>query len=248
MKRVLTIAGFDPSSRAGVTADIHTFNAFGVDGVSAVTALTAQNRRRCYAIEPVPATFLAKQIRELVTELKIDAVKIGMLATCENVRTVAGVIKANKLKNIVLDTVFRSTSGHALLDKEGIEEIRLLLKLATVATPNLTEAAILLKRKVTTVYDMEDAAKAVYLLGPSNVLVTGGHLPGAPVDVLFDGRKFFYFEGKRIKADRPVLHGTGCVFSSALAAGLAKGRSVRTAVKNAKQFVEDALKQRNAQK
>ncbi|TAN62695.1 bifunctional hydroxymethylpyrimidine kinase/phosphomethylpyrimidine kinase [bacterium] len=248
MKRALTIAGFDPSSRAGVTADLHTFNAFGVDGVSAVTALTAQNRRTCYTTEPVPAAFLAKQIRELVTELKIDAVKIGMLATCENVRTVASVIKANKLKNIVLDTVFRSTSGHALLDKEGIAEIRLLLKLATVATPNLTEASILLKRKVTAIYDMEDAAKAVYLLGPSNVVIKGGHLPGAPVDVLFDGKKFSYFESRRIKADRPVLHGTGCVFSSALASGLAKGRNLITAVKDAKQFVEDTLKQRNAQR
>lgn len=244
MKRALTIAGFDPSGWAGVIADLTAFSALGVDGVSAVTALTAQTRAQCRAVQPVHPAFVAKQVSALTCELHIDAVKIGMLATGKNVRAIAGLIKASGLKNVVLDTVFRATSGRALLDREGAANIGLLLRLATVATPNLAEASILLKREVKSVYDMEDAARDIALLGPANVVITGGHLKGAPVDLLFDGKKLYWLEGKRIKAGKAALHGTGCLFSSALTAGLAKGRGVKTAALDAKRYVEATLKKR----
>ena len=244
MKTALTIAGFDPSGWAGVLADVKTFEAFGVQGVAAVSALTAQNRKVVRATQPVNAAFLEKEVNALTEGFRIDAVKIGMLGSGANVRAVAGIIKKKNLKNIVLDTVFCSTSGHALLDKKGVVEIKRLLPLITIATPNIAEASVLSGIKIKNIHDMEAAAKKIFALGARNVLVKGGHLKGEPIDILFDGRRTFHFKGKRIKATKAVLHGTGCIFSSAIAASLAKGLTVRRAVKDAKQYLTDELKRR----
>jgi len=244
MKTALAIAGFDPSGWAGVMADIKTFEALGVRGVAAISALTAQNRTAVRATQSVKAAFLKKEIAALTEDFTIDAVKIGMLGNAANVRAVAGIIKKKKFKNIVLDTVFCSTSGHALLDKKGIVEIKLLLPLITIVTPNIAEASALSGIKIKTIKDMEDAARRIFAFGAKNVLVKGGHLPGEPIDLLFDGKRFFHFKGKRIKAKREVLHGTGCILSSGIAACLATGMSVRHAVEDAKGYLMETLKER----
>lgn len=244
MKTALTIAGFDPSAWAGVLADIKTFEAFGVDGVAVVSALTAQNRTLVTATQPVNAAFLQKQIATLTDGFRIDAVKIGMLGSAANVRAVFDIVKNKKFKNIVLDTVFCSTSGHALLDKKGIVEIKRLLSFVTLATPNIAEASSLSGIKIKNIQDMEAAARIIHALGARNVLVKGGHLEGEPIDLLFDGKRSFHFKGRRIKATKAVLHGTGCILSSAIAASLAKGLVVRRAVKDAKEYLMDELKRR----
>ncbi|MBI5888934.1 MAG: bifunctional hydroxymethylpyrimidine kinase/phosphomethylpyrimidine kinase [Deltaproteobacteria bacterium] len=244
MKTALAIAGFDPSGWAGVLADIKTFEAFGVQGVAAISALTAQNRKDVMATQSVKAAFMKKEVNALTDGFRIDAVKIGMLGSAANVRAVAEIIKNKKFKNIVLDTVFCSTSGHALLDKKGIVEIKRLLPLVTLATPNIAEASVLSGIKIKNIKDMEDAALAINALGAKNVLVKGGHLPGEPIDILFDGRRIFHFKGKRIKAKKEVLHGTGCLLSSGIAACLAKGLGVRRAVKDARGYLMKELKKR----
>lgn len=244
MKTALAIAGFDPSAWAGVLADVKTFEAFGVQGIAVVSALTAQNRISVMATRPVNAAFLQKQIAALTEGFRIDAVKIGMLGSGDNVRAVAGILKNKKFKNIVLDTVFCSTSGHALLDEKGIIEIKRLLPLVTLATPNIAEASGLSGVKIKNIQDMEAAARIIYALGARNVLVKGGHLKGEPIDLLFDGRRFLHFKGKRIKATKAAGHGTGCILSSAIAASLAKGFTIRRAVKSAKEYLMDELKRR----
>ena len=244
MKTALTIAGFDPSGRAGVIADIKTFDAFGVEGIAAVSALTAQNRKTVKSTLNVNPAFLEKEIGALAEGAAIDAIKIGMLGSAANVMAVIKIIKKNKFKNIVLDTVFCSTGGYPLLDKKGIAEIKRLLPLVAVVTPNLAEASILSNIKIKNINDMEDAARKIHSFGAAKCLVKGGHLKGDPVDVLFDGKRFYYFKGRRIKAEREVLHGTGCILSSGIAAGLAKGRSVRRAVTEARGYLMGELEER----
>lgn len=244
LKTCLTIAGSDPSGWAGVQSDLKTFDALGVRGVSAIAALTAQNRVKVKATLDVPPQFLIKQIETLLEESRVDAVKIGMTGSAGNVTALIRLFKRRKFKNIVLDPVMRSTSGAALLDKKGIAAIKRLLPLVTIVTPNLAEAEILSGEKVKDVRGMEEAASRIHSLGVPFVLVKGGHLKGAPVDVLFDGKGFHYFKGRRIRAGRAELHGTGCMLSAAIAVGLAKGLPVIEAIKRAKAFVEGAIGKR----
>ncbi len=242
MKRVLSIAGFDPTAYAGVSVDLKTFEALGAEGVGAVTALTVQDRVRVSAVMPVPARFLSREIRALLDALSVDAVKVGMLGTAGNAGVVARMIKKYCLKNVVLDPVLTSSGGRALLDNPGA--VKKLLPLATVLTPNIDEAGIIAGLKIRDVPAMEAAAMRILELGPKAVVITGGHLKGAPIDVLYDGKVFSYFEGKRIKASAKRLHGTGCIFSSAIAAGLAKGFSLKRSVQGAKKYLEKVIKER----
>lgn len=221
-----------------------TFAALGVRGVSAIAALTAQNRVKVKATLNVLPQFLIKQIETLLEESKIDAVKIGMTGGAGNVTALIRLFKRRRFKNIVLDPVMRSTSGKALLDKKGVAEIKRLLSLVTIVTPNLAEAEALSGVKIKDIRGMDEAARKIHSLGARFVLVKGGHLQGAPIDALFDGKGFYYFKGRRIKAGRAELHGTGCVLSAAIAVGLAKGLSVRPAVKRAKAFVGEVIEKR----
>ncbi|MFQ5735998.1 MAG: bifunctional hydroxymethylpyrimidine kinase/phosphomethylpyrimidine kinase [Thermodesulfobacteriota bacterium] len=246
MRTSLTIAGADPSGGAGLQSDIATFRAFGVNALSVATALTAQNGVRVRAVQPVSPRFLTRQITVLLEEFTVDSVKIGMLATAANALAVARLIKAGRLGNVVLDTVLRSSSGRALIDKGGVEAIRKLIPLSTVATPNLAEASALTGIRVRDVEGMEEAARALGALGARYVLVTGGHLEGAPVDVLYDGRRLTRFTGRRLAGGAGQLHGTGCLLSAAIAAGLARGRGARRSVGDARAYVEDTLRHRGA--
>lgn len=239
MKKALTIAGFDPSGGAGLQADLRVFQSHRIYGLSVVAALTAQNTSGVQAVSPVAAGMVSKQLRVLLSAMRPDATKIGMLCTAENVRTVARCIREFDLGNIVLDPVILSSSGKRLARRDAVREIRKgLLPLCTVITPNLHEAEALSGMTIAGLSDMEKAAKALKDLGPEYVLITGGHLAGEAKDVLYDGA-YHYFRAKKVQGE---FHGTGCVFSAAVAAGLAQGYPISSAVREAKKFMAMAFR------
>jgi hydroxymethylpyrimidine/phosphomethylpyrimidine kinase len=238
----LTIAGSDSSAGAGVQADLKTFAALGVYGASVITALTAQNTERVSAIHDVPAEFVTAQMDAVFSDLAVGAVKIGMLSRTEVIEAVARGLDRWKASNVVLDPVMVATSGDRLLAPDAIDALkRELMRRARVVTPNLPEAAALLGTDVATDEDaMQAQAKGILALGARAVLLKGGHGVGVDsVDVLFDGPSPTRYAVKRI-ATRST-HGTGCTLSAAIAAGLAKGEDLATAVRLAKAYVTDAI-------
>lgn len=244
MKTVLTMAGSDPSGGAGIQADLRVFAALGVHGLSAITALTAQSSFAVRSVRCVPASFLKAQIDALLEEFTIDAAKTGMIGSAANLRVIKRLMRTGRIKNLVVDTPLKSTSGHPLIDAKGAKELSSLLPLAALVTPNLIEAAALTGIDITGITGMEKAARALFGMGAANVLVKGGHLKGAPADLLYDGKNMTLFRGKRIKGPDGAFHGTGCILSAALAAYLARGKSVKEAVGAAKLFLEKELERR----
>lgn len=245
MKTVLTIAGSDPSGGAGIQSDLRTFAAFKLQGLSVVTAITAQNSERVKSVLPVPGRLLKEQIALLLDEFTIDAAKTGMMGSTENLLALKRLLKAGRIPNLVIDTVLRSTGGKPLIDAEGAKELRGILPYARIVTPNLPEASALTGIKtINDISGMERAAKAIFEMGAKNVLVKGGHLEDEPIDVLFDGSSFTYFKGRRLKGSKACFHGTGCMLSAGIASGLAKGQSMKTAVRGAKKFLEGELRKR----
>lgn len=240
MPKALTIAGSDSGGGAGIQADLKTFTAFRVFGLSAITGLTAQNTRGVHGVELPTTAFIAAQLRAVLEDIGADAVKTGMLATGDIIRTVAGVVREFGLPNLVVDPVMIAASGDALMQHEAAPVMREhLFPLATVVTPNLDEATVLCERKIRSLEDMEEAARLIHAMGPRSVLVKGGHLPGdRVVDLLFDGRDFVRRESPRIPGE---FHGTGCTLSSAIASGLAKGLDIREAVATAQAYIALAI-------
>jgi hydroxymethylpyrimidine/phosphomethylpyrimidine kinase len=237
----LTIAGSDSSGGAGIQADLKTFSALGVYGASAITALTAQNTQGVEAVLVVPPDFVARQIKVVARDLKVDAIKIGMLATSEVIEAVAEALEALPGVPVVLDPVMVAASGDVLLDEDAIETLRtVLLPRATLITPNLPEAAKLLGRDdAKDERAMSDQAAALGRLAKA-VLIKGGHAEGAEaVDLLRDDAGELRLAAPRVATNN--THGTGCTLSSAVAAELAKGASLRDAVKSAKAYVTAAL-------
>lgn len=243
MPIALTIAGSDSSGGAGIQADLKTFAAHQVYGASIIVALTAQNTTAVTAIHPVPAGFVAAQMDAVFDDLKVDAVKIGMLATAELIETVADGLERHNAKNIVLDPVMIAASGGRLLQEDAIEALkRRLLPLCTIVTPNLPEAAALLGTAMAeTEETAAEQAEALLAFGPANVLVKGGHGSGDDsVDILIgkDGHR------ERLVAPRIATqntHGTGCTLSSAIASGLAHGIALNEAVALAKRYISAAI-------
>ncbi|MGH7582914.1 MAG: bifunctional hydroxymethylpyrimidine kinase/phosphomethylpyrimidine kinase [Gemmatimonadales bacterium] len=236
----LTIAGSDSGGGAGIQSDLRTFEAFGCYGTSVVTAVTAQNTLGVRAVHPVPAEIVALQLQALADDLPPAACKSGMLGTAAVVETVAGAIAAYSWP-YVLDPVIRSTSGTPLLDADGVTAMRdRLLPLAACVTPNLDEAAVLTGIAVYDADTMQLAAERLLELGASAALVTGGHLEGdVIVDVLVSANGVRRFPGRRI-ASR-ATHGTGCVLSAAITAGLADARPLEDAVANAIAWVRTVI-------
>jgi hydroxymethylpyrimidine/phosphomethylpyrimidine kinase len=239
---VLTIAGFDPSGGAGVLADIKTFAALRCYGVAAITALTAQNTRGVRALQPVQPDLLAAQIDSIFSDIEIAAVKIGMLATPENVRLVARKLSDYRPRHIVLDPVIRASSGDPLA--AGDVRAAILQELAphvTLITPNLDEAAELVGSAVpTSTKEMVDIGAKLLNAGFKAALVKGGHLPGAEaVDVFVDDGVENFFSSHRIATSND--HGTGCTLSSAIAAGLAHGLALAASIEAAKTYVTQSL-------
>ncbi|MBP2650649.1 MAG: phosphomethylpyrimidine kinase [Firmicutes bacterium] len=240
IKTALTIAGSDSGGGAGIQADLKTFAALGVFGMSAITAVTAQNTCGVTKIRELDQEIITAQIDAVCSDIKVDALKIGMLSSTVIVEAVAEALNRHGVKRLVLDTVMTSKNGKCLLKQEAVETmIKRLFPLTWVVTPNLPEAAEIVGFQVNDRASMEAAAVKLKKLGPRYVLIKGGHLAGDACDILYDGKKFTAFSNKRINSIN--THGTGCTFSAAIAAGLAKGFSVEAAVSEAKRYITMAI-------
>lgn len=239
--RALTIAGSDSGGGAGIQADLKTFMALGVHGMSAITALTAQNTLGVSASHEVPADFVREQIAQVATDIGIDAAKTGMLSSAEIVAAVADAVVEFEITKLVVDPVFISKNRDRLLSDDALSAlVNKLMPLASIVTPNLFEAGVILDRELTSVADMKDAAISLFEMGPKNVLVKGGHLAGPAIDVLYDGETTMELAAERIEGKN--THGTGCTLAAAITAGLAKGKEVPQAVAEAKEFVTGAIR------
>jgi hydroxymethylpyrimidine/phosphomethylpyrimidine kinase len=237
----LTVAGSDGSGGAGIQADLRTFAAAGVWGGSVVTAVTVQDTERVHAVHAMRTALVRAQLEALLVDLSPRAVKTGMLARAPIVEAVAAACRDARVTRLVVDPVVRSTSGAVLLAASGVRALREeVLPLAYVVTPNLAEAALLSGVEVTDVRSAEEASRRILRLGPRAVVVKGGHLPGEPIDVLATRTGFRRFRGARSGTG---AHGTGCVFSAALAAHLARGDTLENAVGAAKRLVERSLRE-----
>ena len=240
MKTVLTIAGSDCSGGAGIQADLKTMLANGVYGMSAVTALTAQNTTGVYGIMEVTPEFLASQLDCVFTDIRPDAVKTGMVSSSGLIRVIGEKLKEYHAEHLVTDPVMVSTSGSRLLQEEAMETLRnVLLPMAQVITPNIPEAEVLAEMEIRSREDMERAAEKIWKAYGCAVLCKGGHNLNDANDLLYDGREYTWFEGKRI--DTANTHGTGCTLSSAIASNLAKGMELKEAVRRAKNYISGAL-------
>jgi hydroxymethylpyrimidine/phosphomethylpyrimidine kinase len=238
---ILTIAGFDPSSGAGVTADIKTIAAHGCYGISAITAMTVQSTAGVRRVIPTDPEVLGSTLQELLKDGKVSAVHIGMLGCGKVASRVADFLESARFKHVVLDPVLKSSSGAELLDQSGVAVLtQRIMSLADVVTPNVDEAAALTGIEVKNPEQMEVAAGRLHEMGAKAVVVTGGHLDQA-IDVLsLPGVEMQTYRGERI--DSPNTHGTGCAFSTAIACQLALGQSLPMAVLLAKAYVSTAIK------
>ena len=240
MKTALTIAGSDSSGGAGIQADIKTMTANGVYAMSAITALTAQNTTGVQGIFEVSPDFLAQQLDSIFTDIRPDAVKIGMVSSTGLIEVIARKLREYRAENIVVDPVMVATSGAKLISDDAIAALKEhLLPLATVLTPNIPETELLSGMAVRTPDDMVAAAKAISEQYRCAVLCKGGHQLNDANDLLWRDGTSKWFNGKRI--DNPNTHGTGCTLSSAIASNLAKGYDLDTSVQKAKAYISGAL-------
>jgi hydroxymethylpyrimidine/phosphomethylpyrimidine kinase len=240
----LTIAGSDSGGGAGIQADLKTFHRHGVYGASVITALTAQNTRGVSAIHSVPPDFVVEQYRQVATDFEVAAAKTGMLAGAGIVEALAAALKADPVPHLVVDPVMISKAGSALLESDAIEAlISLILPLATLVTPNLHEAAAMTGTgEITTLAEMAAAVETIRAFGPRAVLIKGGHLPAEEeaVDLFYDGSSTIEFRQPRL--EQRHTHGTGCTFSAAITAHLARGSSLAEAVQAGKAFITEAIR------
>ncbi len=242
MHKALTIAGSDSGGGAGIQADLKTFAALGVFGTSVLTAITAQNTVAVTAVHEIPTEIIAAQLDAVLADIGTDAAKTGMLSSAAIIETVAAGVRRHNITKLVVDPVMVAKSGDHLLRRDAVGALReLLLPLALVVTPNIPEAETLAEMTITTDDDRREAARRIAAFGPRYVIVKGGHAPGDPVDFLYDGHASIPIDaGPRIAT--PNTHGTGCTFSAAIAAGLAKGHDVERAVREAKTYITEALR------
>jgi len=241
MRTALTIAGFDPSGGAGILADIKTFQAHGVFGMSVITAVTVQNTQKVYHVQELDPEIVAGQILCLFDDIEINAVKIGMVSSIKLIETIADTLKKVDLPYVILDPVMISKSGYRLLKKDACEAlVNILFPVADIITPNIHEAEAIIGKKIESVDDMKKAAAELLLLGAKKVVVKGGHLKGKlSVDVAYDGVTYQEYPTARIETKN--THGTGCTFSSAIAANMAAGNDFFRSVANAKEYITGAI-------
>ncbi len=239
--RALTIAGSDSGGGAGIQADLKTFSAFGVYGASVITAVTAQNTVGVRAIHEIPPEIVAAQIDAVLEDIGADAIKTGMLSSAAIVEVVADRLRAHSVASLVVDPVMVAKSGDALLRQDAVRALReSILPLAMVVTPNAPEAAVLSGIEVTDAESAREAARRIHDLGPAMVIVKGGHLDGDNSDdLVYDGHSFEILSGRRVAT--PHTHGTGCTFSAAIAASLARGLEPLAAAREARAFLQGAI-------
>lgn len=240
MKKVLTIAGSDCSGGAGIQADLKTFSALGTFGMSVIVSVVAENTCRVIDIQDITPDMIEKQIDAVFEDIEVDAVKIGMLSSPECMQAVAKKLIEYKPKNIVVDPVMYAKNGATLMQEHAANAlINTIIPLADVLTPNIPEAEVITGLKISSQKDMKEAAEIIKKMGSKNVIVKGGHATGEATDILYDGENFYYFNAPRV--DTKNTHGTGCTYSSAIAANLALGHSIEKAVENAKKYVTTAI-------
>ena len=238
----LTIGGSDNCGGAGIQADLKTFSALGCYGMSAITALTAQNTQGVQSIQEIPPKFLAAQITSILEDIRVDAVKIGMLFNISTVMEVSRCLNQSMISKIVLDPVMFAKSGDRLLQEDAIQSIKQeLFPLATIATPNILEAEALLDRTINSQEEIQAAGLELCALGPEAVVVKGGNLPGSNSDdcLVYKNGKIKWLKQRRINTSN--VHGTGCTFSSAITAFLAQSYSLEESVSLAKKYLTEAL-------
>lgn len=240
MKKVLTIAGSDSGGGAGIQADIKTMTVNGVFAMSAVTALTAQNTLGVSGIFEVTPEFLKLQLDAVFTDLYPDAVKVGMVCSAGLIEVIAESLEFYNAKNIVIDPVMMATAGSSLIKTEAVKMLQnRLFPIASLITPNIPEAKVIIGKEIKDENDMLCAAKAIYEKYGCAVLIKGGHSVNDANDLLYADGHYTWFYGKRI--NNPNTHGTGCTLSSAIASGLAIGEALEISVQNAKSYISDAL-------
>jgi len=236
----LTIAGSDSGGGAGIQADLKTFAVLGVHGTSALTAITAQNTRGVTDILELPASLVREQIDAVVEDMGVDAAKTGMLSSAAIIEVVADAIARHGLGKLVVDPVMVAKGGAKLLRDDAVAALRArLVPLAAVLTPNLPEAGVLLGRRVASVAERAHAARDLVAMGARAAVVKGGHADGDVTDVFFDGSRLVELEAERIETSN--THGSGCVFSAAITAAMARGAEPLEAVREAKSFVTRAI-------
>jgi hydroxymethylpyrimidine/phosphomethylpyrimidine kinase len=240
--KALTIAGSDSGGGAGIQADLKTFQMLEVYGTSAITAVTAQNTLGVSGIYDVPLEGIQKQIEAVAGDIGADAVKTGMLSQPEVIELVAEMLSKHKLGKLVVDPVMIAKGGASLLADSAQSALRKrLLPLAALVTPNIPEAEVITGMRIVTLDDMKEAARRIVdQFGAQAAVVKGGHSSGEPTDVLYDGKQFHLLTAQRYETRH--THGTGCTFSAAITAELAKGRSLLDAVQTAKQFITQAIR------
>ena len=252
MYKVLTIAGSDSCCGAGIQADLKTINALGAYGTCAVTAITVQNTLGVSSVFAVPASFVGQQIDAVVSDIGTDTVKTGMLVSKEVVEIVCDMAKKYNFKKLVVDPVIKSHKGERLLSLEGVNKLRSdLIPLSCLVTPNIPEAEVLTDRKINNLSDTKDAARAIHEQGAENVLIKGGHImiqgddsddvsDGEVIDVFYDGESFHDFREDRFNTKK--IHGTGCMYSAAIATELAKGNDMISSITIAREFIIKIIK------
>lgn len=241
MWRALTIAGSDSGGGAGIQADLKTFAALGVFGTSAITSVTAQNTVGVQGVHDLPPEFVGRQIDSVLEDIVIDAAKTGMLSNAAIIAVVAAKVQTHAIRRLVVDPVMVAKGGAPLLQPDAVETlIKRLLPLSLVVTPNVPEAEVLWGGAIVGLAEMREAAQRIHDLGPRYVVIKGGHLSIRAIDLVYDGSTCTMLDGERI--DTPHTHGTGCVFSAAMTAELAKGSSVPEAIAAAKRFVTAAIR------
>lgn len=239
--RAMTIAGSDSGGGAGIQADLKTFAAMGAYGTSVLTAITAQNTVTVTEVVEMPDSIIRSQIDAVITDIGTDVVKTGMMSSAEIIETVVDKLKEYDLRTLVVDPVMIAKGGARLLREDAVDALKtLLIPLATVVTPNIPEAEALVGHEIEDMDAMRDAAKMIVAMGARSVVVKGGHMRGPATDIFYDGTEVKAFTAQRISTDN--THGTGCTFGSAIAAGLAKGQSLRASVSNAKKYVTEAIR------
>lgn len=242
--KVLCVGGSDSSGGAGIQADLKAVSACGCYGMSVITALTAQNTLGVQYIYPVSAEFVGKQLSAVLSDIGADALKTGMLPTLGIVQVVVKKIKEYNIGKVIIDPVMIAKGGRSLMQERARAAlVKKLLPLAFVVTPNIPEAEYLAQMKIKSIAEMKKAAVLIYRLGAKNVLIKGGHLTGSKrsdaIDILYDGKK--YYELSAGWVNTKDTHGTGCTFASALAAEIARGKTIVAAAEKAKKMVTDAI-------
>lgn len=239
--RILTVAGSDSGGGAGIQADLKTIALLGGYGMSVVTALTAQNTEGISSILEVPPEFVEQQMEAVLSDIGADALKTGMLVNSEIIKVVCQKIKKYRLRRVIVDPVMVSKSGAKLLKAEAIETLKKeLLPLAHIFIPNIPESEVIIGRKIKSMAGVKEAAHIMWQMGAKSVLIKGGHLPGLPVDIFFDGKEFYEFSAARVST--PHTHGTGCTLATSIAVELAKGVSAPEAISKAKALISAAIK------